>query len=461
MSLQSTTASQVLTIAAGGAATLQTDDYAVAVLVKRPSHTNLWMAYKADNFSKRGVGISSGDLFHVDASDLLDANLLPDTWYWVVTTKPDATSPVRHHWAEYEASGALTWNHGDLAGAQVNDGNINRICIGDPFGTGFQGEIVAIAAWTDELDDSTIEATFARSASTIFDATPALFVLFPEASAEDPVVDEMGGPGEMSRTAGWSVSADPTNFDFALGGPPANQPPTVDGGPNRSVLVGQAVTLAATAEDEDGTVASVLWVQLSGPAATLGGSGATRNFTPTEAGTYIFGVTATDDDGDSSAVDQVIITVTTPPPVAFSGKMRPFGSMERAVMSLIKTRGLVDIDGNEIEVPDEQVGGDFGYDPDAMPWYIRIDRVPGGSSDRLQGDFVIDLEVFGSDYLLTESVAYALEALVLGYPHVVEVEGRKVVFDDVTQNVGPADLPWEDDSTHRLGATYVITARRR
>lgn len=140
--------------------------------------------------------------------------------------------------------------------------------------------------------------------------------------------------------------------------------------------------------------------------------------------------------------------------------MKPFTSIERAMMTLIVDCGLV-INGDPTPVPEAQVGGDFGFDPESMPWYIRIDKVPGGSSDRLQGDFVLDLEVFGQDYLLTESVAFALEALVLGYPHVVEVEDRKVVFDDVTQNVGPADLPWEDDSTYRLGATYVITARRR
>jgi hypothetical protein len=144
-----------------------------------------------------------------------------------------------------------------------------------------------------------------------------------------------------------------------------------------------------------------------------------------------------------------------------SQTVKPFSSMERAVLTLIEREGLTLLDGTHLPVPEAQVGGDFGYDPDVMPWYIRIDKVPGGSADRFQGDFVIDLEVFGQDYFLTESVAFALGALVLGYPHVVEVDDRKVVFDDVTENVGPADLPWEDDSTYRIGATYVITARRR
>lgn len=139
--------------------------------------------------------------------------------------------------------------------------------------------------------------------------------------------------------------------------------------------------------------------------------------------------------------------------------LQPQSSLERALMALL----LRDFEHNGERLADhpERVGGDLAYDAAAMPWFIRIDRVPGGSAGRLEGRTVIDLEVFSGDYLLAESVAFDLEALALGYPHVVEVEGRKVVFDDVTQNVGVADLPWEDDSVYRLGATYVITARRR
>lgn len=135
--------------------------------------------------------------------------------------------------------------------------------------------------------------------------------------------------------------------------------------------------------------------------------------------------------------------------------IKPFSSMERALMALL-VRDLP-----QLEESDLRVGGDFDFQPATMNFYIRIDKVPGGRADIHEGTFVFDVEVFSQDYLLAESVAFAIETLALGYPHVVEVEDRKVVFDDVTQNVGVADLPWEDDSTYRLGATYVITARRR
>lgn len=138
--------------------------------------------------------------------------------------------------------------------------------------------------------------------------------------------------------------------------------------------------------------------------------------------------------------------------------IQPFSSMERALLALLErdfTYGAEALSDHP-----ERVGGDFGYE--GKPWFIRIDQVPGGASNRLEGDFVLDIEVFSPSYSTAESVAFAVEALLLGYPHVVEVGGRKVVFDSVTENQGPSDIPWEgDDKVTRLLATYVITARRR
>lgn len=137
-----------------------------------------------------------------------------------------------------------------------------------------------------------------------------------------------------------------------------------------------------------------------------------------------------------------------------SQKLQPFGSPEKVLKALIL--------GLETDTPIDPawVGGDFAFNPATMPWYIRIDRV-GGRSGQHQGEFTVDLEVFGLDYQATESVAFALEALVLGYPHGVEVDGQKTVIDDVFQNEGVDELPWEDDGVYRLGATYVLTLRRR
>lgn len=108
---------------------------------------------------------------------------------------------------------------------------------------------------------------------------------------------------------------------------------------------------------------------------------------------------------------------------------------------------------------DARVGGEFSF-ATGDGWYFRVELV-NSAADRFEGDFVFDLETWGDAYLDTDSRANRVDALVLGYPHVVEVDGHTWVFDKVSQNTGPRDLPWEDDAVTRLGATYVITARRR
>jgi hypothetical protein len=137
-----------------------------------------------------------------------------------------------------------------------------------------------------------------------------------------------------------------------------------------------------------------------------------------------------------------------------STPVTPFGSVERAIMALF-VRDYAPLTGL-----DERIGGEFPGDVDG--WYIRLDRVPGGRTDSFGGTFVLDLEVFSQDYINAEKIAHDLEAIMLshGY-HVVVADGKRWVFDDVFQNQGVADLPWDgDDDTYRLGSTYALTARR-
>lgn len=141
-----------------------------------------------------------------------------------------------------------------------------------------------------------------------------------------------------------------------------------------------------------------------------------------------------------------------------SNDIKSFGPIGRALLQLVVGyhRGL----GLDDETALDRVGSRFDYEP-PMPWYVRIDSV-FRKTNRLEGDFTFDVEVFApADGDAAESVSDDLEALVLGYPHVVEVDGGKVIIDTVSQNSGPRELPWEDEAVTRLGATYVITARRR
>jgi gliding motility-associated-like protein len=107
---------------------------------------------------------------------------------------------------------------------------------------------------------------------------------------------------------------------------PANNPPVVDAGPDQLLSLpstGPATvsnSVSATASDSDGTVNQYLWtVTPTGGVtiATPASSASTVDFTA--AGTFVFTITVTDDDGETS-IDQLTVTINAnQPPVAFAG----------------------------------------------------------------------------------------------------------------------------------------------
>ncbi len=90
----------------------------------------------------------------------------------------------------------------------------------------------------------------------------------------------------------------------------ANQAPTVDAGPSQSItLPTSTATLTATASDPDGTIQSYLWNKVSGPAVTTSSLSANPlSLSNLLQGTYVFGVTVTDN-SSATAYDEVIVTV--------------------------------------------------------------------------------------------------------------------------------------------------------
>ena len=93
-----------------------------------------------------------------------------------------------------------------------------------------------------------------------------------------------------------------------------NRPPAADAGLAQSVLTGTEVTLDGSASvDTDGTIGGYRWRKLSGPAVNLSGAATSMaTFTPTAAGTYVFLLTVTDDDG-LAATSTTVITVSAAP----------------------------------------------------------------------------------------------------------------------------------------------------
>lgn len=125
--------------------------------------------------------------------------------------------------------------------------------------------------------------------------------------------------------------------------------------------------------------------------------------------------------------------------------MTPFGMVEKAVKQVIEA-GKPDLAG--------KVGGDLAYTGEDQ--YVYIGLIPGGSADEVDGEWYVDIDVFGRSYSAAMRTALDLETVLLKRRHVTE----EMRLDRTYQNEGPSERPWDDEAVYRIGATYVFTARR-
>ena len=121
---------------------------------------------------------------------------------------------------------------------------------------------------------------------------------------------------ENNRSTNTDLAYVVVNFST---GPPPNQPPTANAGPDQTVndadgTGSETVTLNGSGSDSDGTIASYQWTEgavVLGNAATL-----TTSFT---VGTHTLTLTVTDD-GEATGSDTVLVTVNAnQPPTADAG----------------------------------------------------------------------------------------------------------------------------------------------
>jgi hypothetical protein len=90
----------------------------------------------------------------------------------------------------------------------------------------------------------------------------------------------------------------------------ANVPPIANAGPDQTItLPTSTIALNGSGKDSDGTIASSLWSQVSGPACTLSNvTGATLTLSALTAGSYKFALVVTDNLG-ATGKDTVLLTV--------------------------------------------------------------------------------------------------------------------------------------------------------
>ncbi len=126
------------------------------------------------------------------------------------------------------------------------------------------------------------------------------------------VTDDRGGIGTHQTTI--------------IFNPIPNQPPVVNSGGNKSItLPTNSVTLSGSATDPDGTINSYLWTKTSGPTTYTIGSpnGAISVMSNLVAGTYIFQLQATDNNGATATASATVVVNPAPPvnqnPIANAG----------------------------------------------------------------------------------------------------------------------------------------------
>ena len=140
----------------------------------------------------------------------------------------------------------------------------------------------------------------------------------------------------------------------------ANMAPTVDAGNHQDVEPGATVTLTAIASDQDGTIASYLWVQISGTVITLMAANTSEaTFTaPADFDTHSlsFRCSVTDNDGaishDMTTVD---VAAQNRPPSANAGSNQ---SVAAGASVTLDASGSTDPDGTIQAYLWEQVSGE-------------------------------------------------------------------------------------------------------
>ena len=119
-------------------------------------------------------------------------------------------------------------------------------------------------------------------------------------------------------------ATDTDDVTVTVNNAPANQAPNANAGPNRTItLPANTTTLNGSGTDADGTIATYLWVQVTGPSASALSATNTAVITVSalQAGVYTYRLTVTDNDGATDA-DLVTVTVNAAPnqaPVANAG----------------------------------------------------------------------------------------------------------------------------------------------
>ncbi|MDB4292459.1 Ig-like domain-containing protein, partial [Maribacter sp.] len=159
----------------------------------------------------------------------------------------------------------------------------------------------------------------------------------------------------------------------------ANNAPSVNAGNDITITLPTNTTnLSGSASDVDGSIASYQWTKVSGPAATIGSpNAAATNISGLVQGTYVFRLTATDDDLATGS-DTVTVTVNDPPApsASFSGPQNVNNSQPSVSGKVTISNGPMTFNFGMTSFGPES--GTITLTIDGTPYLVTV---PGGGSD--------------------------------------------------------------------------------
>ncbi|MBX2955392.1 MAG: gliding motility-associated C-terminal domain-containing protein [Cyclobacteriaceae bacterium] len=159
-----------------------------------------------------------------------------------------------------------------------------------------------------------------------------------------------------------------------------NLPPTVSAGGNINVVLPTTTATLTGSATDDGSIATVLWTKLSGPAATMNGTATTTlSLSNLVEGNYVFQLTATDNEGltnsANAAVNVFTAQPTNLPPVVDAGGDR---MIQLPVNAIKITANASDPDGIiSSYLWTQNAGSLVTIDPNDTTFLDLTDLVPG------------------------------------------------------------------------------------
>ena len=169
----------------------------------------------------------------------------------------------------------------------------------------------ASVAWNPPAWNVVGEMTAAQQTPDIATLVQAV-VARPGWAQGNALAIQVSGSGRRTAEAFDGTFAPLLHVEFSVGGPPANLAPSVNAGPDQSVVLPQAAALDGTVTDDglpSGSSLTTTWIQVSGPGpvtfADPGSADTTASFT--DAGAYVLRLTASD--SSLSASDDVTVMV--------------------------------------------------------------------------------------------------------------------------------------------------------